>query len=104
MPRTLVLAALLLAANACVAADEQALSGHRERLKQKWEAQFRAADANQDRLLTREEIAAAKLPDSLVSRFDEIDANHDGGLSPEELWAVYDKRLAAQRHVVPPTP
>ena len=89
------LAALLLGA---AAPDRESfLAQRREQLRQKWEQQFRAADTNQDRLLSREEGQAAKLPPALLDRFGEIDTNQDQQLSPEELMAVYEKRLDQQR-------
>jgi Ca2+-binding EF-hand superfamily protein len=87
----------LLASGAGVALDEAELSRHRERLKEKWELQFRAADADEDRRLSRHEIEAAELPESLARHFDEIDVDGDKGLSPQELWTVHEKRLQAQR-------
>ena len=98
------LAALVLASTASVAADDAVLRQHRERLKEKWEAQFRAADLDANRRLTREEIETSHLPDSLLSRFDEIDTDHDKSLSPEELWSMYEKRLEAQRRPSAPSP
>lgn len=88
------LAALLLGA---AAQDrESLLEQRREMLRQKWEAQFRAADADGDRLLTREEAQKAQLPPALVDHFADIDTDRDQKLSPEELMAVYEKRLAQQ--------
>lgn len=51
---------------------------------QRWEAQFRAADANGDRLLDRAEATAA-LPGAVMSDFDNTDTDGDGRLSPEEM-------------------
>src|SRR5499426_1774949 len=49
------------------------------------EARVAAADADRDGLLSRAEVARA-LP-RLAARFDEIDRNGDGSLSPDELRA-----------------
>lgn len=49
------------------------------------EGQFATADTDRDGLLSRGEIGAG-LP-RLASRFDEIDANRDGQLAPDELRA-----------------
>lgn len=88
------LAALLLGA---AAQDREALlEQRREMLKQKWEAQFRAADTDADRLLTLMEAQQAQLPPALVDNFAEIDTDEDQKLSPDELMAVYEKRLAQQ--------
>jgi hypothetical protein len=103
MSRSLPIAiALLLGGSTAFAADESELSRHRERLKEKWEAQFKAADADGNRLLSRDEAAAGGLPESLVAHFDEIDLDHDKYLSPQELWTVHDKRLQAQRRASGP--
>jgi hypothetical protein len=72
------------------------LAQRRERLKQKWEAEFRAADTDADRALTRDEMQAGKLPSALLEHFDDIDRDHDGHVTPEELWAVYGKRVDDQ--------
>lgn len=87
---------LLLAA--ALADDREALLAERsEELHRKWEEQFRAADADQDSRLTRAEVEAAKLPAAIAERFAEIDADADGGLAPEELLAVHERRLREQR-------
>lgn len=99
MRRMSVIVPLALASLAALAdgGREAVLENRREQLRQKWEQQFRAADANQDRSLTQEEVRAAGLPATLSERFAEIDRDHSGALTPEELMAVYEQRLAAQR-------
>ena len=79
-------------------ADQQAtlMQQRRDKLHQKWEQRFRAADTDNSRTLSREECIKAGLPSSIIDNFDKIDTNHDGVLSPEELMAVYEKRLQAQ--------
>lgn len=72
------------------------LAARREQLKQKWEQQFRAADADQDRSLSLAEARSGGLPPALTEHFAKIDANSDGGLTPEELLDAYEKRLKAQ--------
>lgn len=54
---------------------------------------LRAADTNQDGLISRDEAAA--LP-RLAEHFDAIDANHDGQLSPEELRAAHHRGRGAK--------
>jgi len=49
------------------------------------EGRFAAADADRNGVLSRAEVQR-RLP-RLASRFDEIDRNRDGNLSPEELRA-----------------
>lgn len=91
---SLVAAALASVAVIAVAAPEGA-GGHRhggmlERLKQ--------ADADGNGLISRDEAKA--LP-RLAKHFDEIDANHDGQLSSEELRAHHQAmrdRHAGERH------
>ncbi|MFT4046868.1 MAG: hypothetical protein QM661_09260 [Solimonas sp.] len=73
----------------------QMLDTRRARLAQKREVQFRAADRDADRGLTREELAASDLPKVLLRRFDDIDSNHDGKLSPEELQALERRQIRA---------
>ncbi len=77
------------------AARRQALEARREQLARKREAQFRAADRDGDRGLSREELAGSDLPRVLLRRFDEIDRDGDGRLSPEELQALERERLDA---------
>lgn len=64
-----------------------------ESLKQEWEQRFRAADRNHDRKLDRAE-AKAGLPKVLYEHFDEIDTDHDGRITPEELWAMHRREVA----------
>lgn len=63
------------------------------RLKAEWEQRFRAADANHDRALDRKE-AQAGLPKILFRNFEAIDTNHDGRITPEELWALHEREVA----------
>ena len=89
---TLTALALASAAVIAVAAPEGA-GGHRhgamlERLKQ--------ADTNGDGLISRDEARA--LP-RLAQHFDQIDANHDRQLSPDELHAFHEQvRANMQAH------
>ncbi|HUP91114.1 MAG TPA: hypothetical protein VM074_02625 [Solimonas sp.] len=93
----LLIVPLAASAAAGDAARDQLLAARRERLQQKWEQQFRAADADHSRGLTLAEARAARLPDALVERFAEIDADASGELTPEELWATEKRRLDAQQ-------
>lgn len=90
---------MLLLASAAAWGDaqserEQLLQARRAQLAQKREQQFRAADSDGDRGLTREELRASTLPPVLLKRFDEIDSDGDGRLSPEELQSL-DRRASA---------
>jgi hypothetical protein len=82
-----LIAALGLASAAALAADpgqdagQDAGHGPMARLK--------AADTNGDGLISKAE-AQASLP-RLYKHFDEIDTNHDGQISPEELKAAHQK-------------
>jgi hypothetical protein len=69
-----------------------------EKLKKKWEAQFRAADLDQSKGLSLAEARKAGLPAAILDHFNDIDVDHDGQLTPQELMAVYEKRLASQRN------
>lgn len=71
----------------------------REKLRKKWEKQFHAADIDNSRSLTREEAKKAGLPAAIMDHFEDIDTDHDGQLTPEELMAAYEKRLDAQKNV-----
>jgi hypothetical protein len=64
-----------------------------EKLKLKWEKIFREADKDDSRSLT---LAEAKkgLPKVLVRRFDKIDLDKDGEITPEELWAMHEREVA----------
>ena len=77
-----LIAAALAPASLLVLADSGGKGGHghmAERLK--------AADTNGDGLISRAEAQAA-LP-RLAKHFDQIDVNHDGQISPEELKAAH---------------
>ena len=84
---SLTAAALASAAVIAVAAPEGAGGKHHgamvERLKQ--------ADTDGNGLISRDEAKA--LP-RIAKRFDEIDANHDGQLSADELRAFHEKMRA----------
>lgn len=56
-------------------------------------ARLKAADTNGDGLISKAEAQAA-LP-HLYAHFDQIDANHDGQISPEELHAAHQQRKNA---------
>lgn len=58
-------------------------------------ARFRAADTDNSRGLSREEVKAS-LPLVLLRHFDEIDTDANGELSPDELVAMR-KREDARR-------
>ncbi|MFA5940607.1 MAG: hypothetical protein WC809_14720 [Sinimarinibacterium sp.] len=77
--------------------SKAAVEQRRERLREKREQQFRAGDLDRSRSLSRVEIEAAKLPDALLRRFSEIDADGDDALTPEELEAAQNRRIEAAR-------
>jgi hypothetical protein len=88
MKRTLALiAALGLASAAAIAADDTTGAGHGPM------ARLKAADTNGDGLISKAE-AQASLP-RLYKHFDEIDTNHDGQISPDELKAAHQKMRTA---------
>jgi len=67
--------------------QDELRQAHQERLaamKERFEAQFKAADKNGDGTLSKEEAAALPM---IAKHFDEIDANHDGQVSLDELRA-----------------
>ena len=83
-------AAALAAASFLVLADPGAPGGPRaghmlERLK--------AGDTNGDGMISRTEAAA--LP-RIATHFDEIDTNHDGQVTMDELRAFHEQRRAAR--------
>jgi len=91
-----VLGAVLISFAALAAGPDAAPPAHPdEKLKQEWEQRFRAADKNHDRKLDRAE-AKAGLPKVLYDHFDDIDLNHDGRITPEELWAMHEREVAAR--------
>ena len=57
-------------------------------------ARLKAADANGDGMISRDE-ASKSLP-MIARHFDEIDTNHDGQVTSEELQAFHQK-MSAQR-------
>ncbi len=80
-----IVAALGLGSSAILVIAAPEVHGPMGRLKQ--------ADTNGDGMISREEAAAA-LP-MISKHFDEIDANHDGQITMEELRAFHMKRRAA---------
>jgi hypothetical protein len=87
---------LLAAATPAVAVSPQPPPAQPdEKLKREWEQRFRAADVDRNRKLDREE-ATAGLPKVLSRNFDRIDTNRDGGITPEELWAMHEREVAAR--------
>ena len=87
-----LIAALVFASSAALAqaADGPEGHGHRgamlERLKQ--------ADTNADGMLNRDEAKALPM---ISKHFDEIDANHDGQITTEELRAFHKARAAERQ-------
>lgn len=79
-PACWLLCSLLLAGTA--AAQTAPSAAQKETLQQK----LKAADANGDGLISRNE-ADASLP-RIAKRFDTLDRNHDGQLAPDELRAA----------------
>ena len=85
----LVLFALAALARAAPPAEPDA------QLRAKWEKQFRAADKDSSRSLDRLE-AQTGLPKVLSRNFDKIDTDASGAITPEELWAMHQREVAAR--------
>ena len=66
----------------------------RAEMQARQEDRFKAADANKDGKLTREE--AQKGMPVVARNFDQIDANKDGVVTPQELEAARKARAAAR--------
>ena len=62
---------------------------------QKMQARWKAADKNGDGLIDKAE-AEAGLP-RLARHFDQLDVNHDGKLSADELRAMAQSRMARRQ-------
>jgi len=75
----------------------QARSARHDAMKTQMEDRFKMADVNGDGKLSLDEVKA-KLP-RLAPRFNELDTDHDGFLSPEELKHAFG---GMQRHHGPP--
>ena len=66
-----------------------------EKMAQRFDAKFKAADKDSDGALTKEE-AQAGLP-HLAKNFDQIDANHDGKITEDEIRAYMKARHDARK-------
>lgn len=67
----------------------------REKMAQRFDAKFKAADKDNDGSLTKDE-AQAGMP-RLAKNFDQIDANHDGKVTPDEIRAYMKARHDARK-------
>ena len=85
---SLTAAALASAAVISIAAPEGAAGPRHGAMIER----IKAADTDGNGLISREEAKALPM---IAKHFDEIDANHDNQLSPEELRAFHEK-MAAQ--------
>jgi Ca2+-binding EF-hand superfamily protein len=83
-----VLAALSL--SACATTSES----RSQKIAEKAQERFSAADSNHDGYLSRDE-ASAGTP-RLAAHFDEIDSNGDGQLSKEEILAYLKQRRGSR--------
>src|SRR5205814_10504856 len=86
-----LIAALVFASSAALAqaADGPEGHGHRGAMLER----LRQADTNGDGMLNRDEAKALPM---ISKHFDEIDANHDGQITAEELRAFH--RQHAEQH------
>jgi len=82
-------AALSLALAACVSSESRA-----QKVADKVQQRFAAADLNHDGYLSRDE-ANQGMP-RLAAHFDEIDSNHDGRLSGDEIRAYLRQRFGSR--------
>lgn len=60
----------------------------------KFDEQFKAADKDGDGALTRAEAESANLT-RIVNHFDQLDANHDGKATRDEIRALIRNRLSS---------
>ena len=67
----------------------------REKMAQRFDAKFKAADKDNDGSLTKDE-AQAGMP-RLAKNFDQIDANHDGEITQDEIRAYMKARHDARK-------
>ena len=67
----------------------------REKMAERFDAKFKAADKDGDGALTKDE-AQAGLP-HLAKHFDQIDANHDGKVTEDEIRAYMKSRHDARK-------
>lgn len=66
-----------------------------EKMAQRFDAKFKAADKNGDGALTKDEVQAG-MP-RLAKNFDKIDANHDGKITEDEIRAYMKARHDARK-------
>lgn len=88
------LAVILLAADGCMAA-RAAGGGGRGRAMSQLRDKFAAADADHDGFLTREE-AASGMP-NVARHFDDIDAQHAGKVSLDQITQYLAAHRSEQR-------
>ena len=67
----------------------------REKMAERFDAKFKAADKDGDGALTKEE-AQAGMP-RLAKNFDQVDANHDGKVTEDEIRAYMKARHDARK-------
>ena len=80
MRRSFILISLCFVAVSACAQDNSRM----QKIAQQMQERFTKADTNGDGVLTREE---AKAMPRVSSHFDDIDANHDGQVSLDEIRA-----------------
>ncbi len=84
---------VLLVAMPCVAGAEDQSGGNRKEQDARFNQVFHNLDTNKTGKISREE-AELKAP-AIAENFDQIDVNHDGGLTKKEIrdaFAAADKR------------
>ncbi|HEY3328243.1 MAG TPA: EF-hand domain-containing protein [Novimethylophilus sp.] len=70
--------------------DHEQIESRRQIMRQKMQERLQRADTDHDNSLSRTE-AEENMP-GLARHFDEIDTNHDGIITIDEMKAVYEKK------------
>lgn len=94
--RTVAFVAITMISVNSFAQDRQRGGGER-RQRLSPEEMFEKLDADENELVTKEELSENKMGERLLENFDAIDTDESGDIKLEELNAFIEKRKAERR-------